>query len=156
MAENKLFGFSFKRKAADEKKPLSFATDNEDGAFEISPTGGYFGQYMDLQGDKFQNDKDLIMKYRQISSYPEVDAAIEDICNEAITDESGIIAKLNLDRLEQNDGIKDLIQEEFNRILTITNFNSSAYDLFRRWYIDGRLFYHVIINEDKAGDGIKE
>ena len=156
MAENRLFGFSFKRKAADEKKPLSFATDNEDGAFEISPTGGYFGQYMDLQGDKFQNDKDLIMKYRQISSYPEVDAAIEDICNEAITDESGIIAKLNLDRLEQNDGIKDLIQEEFNRILTITNFNSSAYDLFRRWYIDGRLFYHVIINEDKAGDGIKE
>ena len=156
MAENRLFGFSFKRKATDEKKPLSFATDNEDGAFEISPTGGYFGQYMDLQGDKFQNDKDLIMKYRQISSYPEVDAAIEDICNEAITDESGIIAKLNLDRLEQNDGIKDLIQEEFNRILTITNFNSSAYDLFRRWYIDGRLFYHVIINEDKAGDGIKE
>ena len=156
MAENKLFGFSFKRKAADEKKPLSFATDNEDGAFEISPTGGYFGQYMDLQGDKFQNDKDLIMKYRQISSYPEVDAAIEDICNEAITDESGIIVKLNLDKLKLNNGIKNLIQEEFAQILNITNFATTAYDLFRRWYIDGRLFYHVIIDDNKTDAGIVE
>jgi hypothetical protein len=156
MAENKLFGFSFKRKAADEKKQVSFASDNEDGAFEISPTGGYFGQYMDLQGDKFQNDKDLIMKYRQISSYPEVDAAIEDICNEAITDESGIIVKLNLDKLKLNNGIKNLIQEEFAQILNITNFATTAYDLFRRWYIDGRLFYHVIIDDNKTDAGIVE
>ena len=156
MAENKLFGFSFKRKAADEKKQVSFASDNEDGAFEISPTGGYFGQYMDLQGDKFQNDKDLIMKYRQISSYPEVDAAIEDICNEAITDESGIIVKLNLDKLKLNNGIKNLIQEEFAQILNITNFATTAYDLFRRWYIDGRLFYHVIIDDNKTDTGIVE
>jgi len=156
MAENKLFGFSFKRKAADEKKRVSFASDNEDGAFEISPTGGYFGQYMDLQGDKFQNDKDLIMKYRQISSYPEVDAAIEDICNEAITDESGIIVKLNLDKLKLNNGIKNLIQEEFAQILNITNFATTAYDLFRRWYIDGRLFYHVIIDDNKTDAGIVE
>jgi hypothetical protein len=156
MAENKLFGFSFKRKTADEKKRVSFASDNEDGAFEISPTGGYFGQYMDLQGDKFQNDKDLIMKYRQISSYPEVDAAIEDICNEAITDESGIIVKLNLDKLKLNNGIKNLIQEEFAQILNITNFATTAYDLFRRWYIDGRLFYHVIIDDNKTDAGIVE
>ncbi len=116
MAENnRLFGFSFKRKPIeDKKKPISFAADNEDGAFEISPTGGYFGQYMDLQGDKFQNDKELIMKYRQISSYPEVDMAIEDICNEAITEESGVIVSLNLDEMNQNDGIKDLIQDEFD------------------------------------------
>ena len=157
MAENnRLFGFRFKRKAVDEKKPLSFAVDNEDGAFEISPTGGYFGQYMDLQGDKFQNDKDLIMKYRQISSYPEVDLAVEDICNEAITDESGVIVKLNLDNLDMKNGIKDLIVEEFDRIINITNFSSKAYDLFRRWYIDGRLFYHVIIDENKTDAGIQE
>jgi hypothetical protein len=138
MAENnRLFGFSFKRKAIDDKKkPVSFAADNEDGAFEISPTGGYFGQYMDLQGDKFQNDKDLIMKYRTISSYPEVDMAIEDICNEAITDESGVIVKLNLDNLDQKDTVKDLIMEEFDRILNLTNFSATAYDTFRRWYID--------------------
>jgi hypothetical protein len=158
MAENnRLFGFSFKRKAIDDKKkPVSFAADNEDGAFEISPTGGYFGQYMDLQGDKFQNDKDLIMKYRTISSYPEVDMAIEDICNEAITDESGVIVKLNLDNLDQKDTVKDLIMEEFDRILNLTNFSATAYDTFRRWYIDGRLFYHVIINENKTDAGILE
>ena len=158
MAEqrNSLFGFRFKRKAEEEKKPISFVSDNEDGAFEISPTGGYFGQYMDLQGDKLQNDKELIMKYRQISSYPEVDMAVEDICNEAITEESGVIVSLNLDELEMNNGIKELIHEEFNRILTITNFKTAAYDLFRRWYIDGRLFFHVIIEEGKPQNGIKE
>ena len=158
MAENnRLFGFSFKRKPIeDKKKPISFAADNEDGAFEISPTGGYFGQYMDLQGDKFQNDKELIMKYRQISSYPEVDMAIEDICNEAITEESGVIVSLNLDELKQNSGIKKLIYKEFNSILNITNFKSTAYDIFKRWYVDGRLFYHVIIDENNTGKGIVE
>ena len=158
MAENnRLFGFSFKRKPIeDKKKPISFAADNEDGAFEISPTGGYFGQYMDLQGDKFQNDKELIMKYRQISSYPEVDMAIEDICNESITEESGVIVSLNLDELKQNSGIKKLIYKEFNSILNITNFKSTAYDIFKRWYIDGRLFYHVIIDENNTGKGIVE
>ena len=154
---NRLFGFSFKRKAVeDKKKPLSFAVDNEDGAFEISPTGGYFGQYMDLQGDKFQNDKELIMKYRQIASYPEVDMAIEDICNEAITEESGVIVNLNMDELEQKDSVKELIQDEFQRILNLINFKSTAYDLFRRWYTDGRLFFHVIINENKIDAGIIE
>ena len=154
---NRLFGFSFKRKAVeDKKKPVSFAIDNEDGAYEISPTGGYFGQYMDLQGDRFQSDKDLVMKYRQISSYPEVDMAIEDICNEAITEESGIIVNLNLDELEQKDSVKELIQDEFQRILNLINFKSTAYDLFRRWYTDGRLFFHVIINENKTDAGILE
>ena len=159
MAEdkNKFFGFSFKRKAIeDKKKPVSFAVDNEDGAFEISPTGGYFGQYMDLQGDKFQNDKELIMKYRQIASYPEVDMAIEDICNEAITEESGVIVQLNLDNLDQADNVKDLIQEEFSRLLNLLDFKNVAYDLFRRWYTDGRLFFHVIINENKTDAGILE
>ena len=158
MAENKsLFGFEFKRKSIEtNKKPVSFAPDNEDGAYEISPTGGYFGQYMDLGGDKFQSDKELIMKYRQISQYPEVDMAIEDICNEAITDESGVIVKLNLDGLDQKDSVKELIMEEFERILSLTNFSMTAYDTFRRWYIDGRLFYHCIINDAKPDAGILE
>ena len=83
------------------------------------------------------------MKYRSVATYPEVDMAIEDICNEAITDENGIIVKLNLDNLDQADNVKDLIMEEFDRILNLTNFSMTAYDTFRRWYIDGRLFYHV-------------
>ena len=152
-----LFGWQFKRKGIDSnKKAVSFASDNEDGAYEISPTGGYFGQYMDVHGDKFQNDKDLIMKYRSVANYPEVDMAIEDICNEAITDENGVIAKLNLDMLEQSDQVKQLIQDEFDRILNLTNFSNTAYDTFRRWYVDGRLFYHCIINENKTDAGILE
>ena len=159
MAENDkgLFGWSFKKKAIESnKKPVSFAAENEDGAYEISPTGGYFGQYMDLGGDKFQTDRDLIMKYRSISQYPEVDMAIEDICNEAITDENGVIVRLNLDNLDQKDTVKELIMEEFERILSLTNFSMTAYDTFRRWYIDGRLFYHVVINEAKPDAGIIE
>ena len=159
MAENDkgLFGWSFKKKAIESnKKPVSFAAENEDGAYEISPTGGYFGQYMDLGGDKFQTDRDLIMKYRSISQYPEVDMAIEDICNEAITDENGVIVRLNLDNLDQKDTVKELIMEEFERILSLTNFSMTAYDTFRRWYIDGRLFYHCIINDAKPDAGILE
>ena len=158
MAESRsLFGFEFKRKSIEtNKKPVSFATDNEDGAYEVSPTGGYFGQYMDLGGDKFESDKALIMKYRSISSYPEVDMAIEDICNEAITEENGVIVKLNLDNLDQKDNVKDLIMEEFDRILNLTNFSMSAYDTFRRWYIDGRLFYHCVINDAKPDAGLIE
>tara|TARA_B100000953_G_scaffold260469_1_gene225923 strand:- start:1024 stop:2388 length:1365 start_codon:yes stop_codon:yes gene_type:complete len=111
---------------------------------------------MDLQGDKFQNDRELIMKYRTISQYPEVDLAVEDICNEAITVESGKILKLDLDKLEQSNKVKDLISMEFNKILQLTNFRNNAYDIFKRWYVDGRLFFHVIIDPKKPGDGIKE
>ena len=158
MADNNrsLFGWQFSRTPKESQKPVSFTPDNEDGAFEISPTGGYFGQYMDLQGDKFQNDKELIMKYRTISQYPEVDLAVEDICNEAITVESGKILKLDLDKLNQSDKVKDLVNIEFEKILSLTNFRGNAYDIFKRWYVDGRLFFHVIIDTNNPGDGIKE
>jgi len=158
MADNNrsLFGWQFSRTPKESQKPVSFTPDNEDGAFEISPTGGYFGQYMDLQGDKFQNDKELIMKYRTIAQYPEVDLAVEDICNEAITVESGKILKLDLDKLNQSDKVKDLVNIEFEKILSLTNFRGNAYDIFKRWYVDGRLFFHVIIDTNNPGDGIKE
>ena len=151
-----LFGWQLTKKQPENIKPVSFTPDNEDGAFEISPTGGYFGQYMDLQGDKFQNDKELIMKYRTISQYPEVDLAVEDICNEAITVESGKILKLDLDKLEQSNKVKDLIHMEFEKILALVNFRNNAYDIFKRWYVDGRLFFHVIVDPKNPGDGIKE
>ena len=153
--ENKFFGFSFKRKkSVDKVKAQSFAPENEDGAYQISPSGGYFGQYTDLDGDTFKNDADLIMKYRSISNYPEVDAAIEDITNEAISSVGAEVVKLNLDDLEQADNVKKLIQEEFDNVLKLLDFSDMSYDLFRRWYIDGRLFHHVII--DKNGEnGIK-
>jgi hypothetical protein len=156
--ERSLFGFTIKRKTPIEnKKAKTFSSEDEDGAYQISPTGGYFGQYLDINGDQFKNDVDLILKYRQITSYPEIDAAIEDIVNEAITkpDLTGIV-ELNLDSLEQPDNVKDLIQEEFIKVIQILDFNNKGYDLFRRWYTDGRLFFHVIINESKTDAGIRE
>jgi len=159
MAEdnNKFFGFSFKKKKIeDKKKQLSFTSDNLDGSYEISPSGGYFGQYVDIDGDTFTNDKELIYKYRSISHYPEVDQAIEDICNEAITEEDGIITKLNLDNLEQSNKVKDMIMEEYDRIIRLLNFKDTGYDMFKRWYIDGRLFFHVIVNPSKTDAGIIE
>jgi hypothetical protein len=155
--ENKLFGFSFKRKKTVEKnKTRSFADTNEDGAYQISPSGGFFGQYMDISGDQFKSDSELIYKYRSVSSYPEIDAAIEDITNEAITQSDGKVVKLILDDLDQPDNVKKLIQEEFENVLRILDFTSSGYDLFRRWYIDGRLFHHVIINDKQPEAGILE
>ena len=160
MAENdkSIFGFSFKKKKSEvENKPVSFATqDNLDGSYEISPSGGYFGQYLDINGDSFQNDKDLIMKYRGISTYPEVDQAIEDIVNEAITAEDGIITKLNLDNLDQPDNVKKIIMEEWDNVNQLLDFTNQGWDMFRRWYIDGRLFFHVIIDKNSAQKGIVE
>jgi len=157
MAEdtNKFFGFSFKKKKSVEKtKAQTFTPDNEDGAYQISPSGGYFGQYTDLEGNQFKSDAELIMKYRSISHYPEVDAAIEDITNEAISSVGSDVVKLNLDDLEQADNVKKLIQEEFDNVLKLLDFSETSYDLFRRWYIDGRLFHHVIIDK-KGENGIK-
>jgi hypothetical protein len=157
MAEdNKLFGFLFKQKKSETKiKAKTFAPDNEDGAYQIAPTGGYFGQYMDISGDQFKSDSELILKYRSISAYPEVDAAIEDITNEAITTVGGEVVKLNLDGLEQADNVKKLIIEEFDNVLRLLDFTNSSYDLFKRWYVDGRLFYHVVIDSKRPENGIQ-
>lgn len=156
MAEqNKFFGFSFKQKKSVKKiEAQSFVPDNEDGAYQIAPSGAYYGQYTDIDGNQFKSDSELIMKYRNISAYPEVDAAIEDITNEAISSVGADVVKLELDDLEQADNVKKLIQAEFDTVLKLLDFTDMSYDLFRRWYIDGRLFHHVII--DKNGEnGIK-
>jgi hypothetical protein len=156
--ENKgFFGFSFKQnKVEDKKKALSFTSLDSDGSYEISPSGGYFGQYLDINGDSFQNDKELIMKYRSISTYPEVDQAIEDIINEAVSEEDGIITKLNLDNLDQPDKVKKLIMEEYDKVTLLLDFKNQGWDMFRRWYIDGRLFFHVILNPNSTEHGILE
>jgi len=156
MAEgNNLFGFFFKRKKSEEKKQaLSFTSSNEDGSYEVAPSGGYFGQYLDISGDKFKSDQELIFKYRAVAGYPEIDMAIEDITNETIVTSEEDIVTLNLEKLDQSDKVKKLIQEEFTKVLQKLNFEENAYDLFKRWYIDGRLFYHVIIDTKNPGNGI--
>ena len=157
MAE--LFGFEIKRKNdKDEEKKLSFvAPQEDDSAGYVINAGGYFGQYVDMDGGKAKNDADLIMKYREIAMQPETDAAIEDIVNEAIvSDDDSAPVELILDDLEQPDRIKKLMQEEFDQIIKLLNFNWTGHDTFRRWYIDGRLYFHKIIDEKNPKRGILE
>lgn len=161
MADNgfSMFGFEIKRKNdKDEAKKLSFvAPQEDDSAGYVVNAGGYFGQYVDLDGGTAKNDADLIMKYRDIAMQPECDAAIEDIINEAVvSDEDSAPINLVLDDLEQPDRIKKLMQEEFDHIIKLLNFNWAGHDTFRKWYIDGRLYFHKIIDEKNPKRGMLE
>jgi hypothetical protein len=158
MAE--LFGFEIRRKAEEkeERKKVSFVPrDDEDGAGHVVNAGGYFGQYLDTSGSNVKNEADLILKYRDIASQPECDAAIDDIVSEAIvSDDDSSPVDIILDDLDQPDRIKKMIREEFGTVMSLLNMNWYGHDIFRRWYIDGRLFYHKIIDEKQPKRGIIE
>ena len=159
MAE--LFGFEIKRKdqEKEDKKRASFVApmNEDDGIGTVVNAGGHFGQYVDIHGEQAKSDKELIVKYRDISMQPECDAAIEDIVSEAIvSDEDSAPVSLILDDLEQSDKIKKMIQEEFNSIVAMLDINWYGHEIFRRWYVDGRLYYHKIIDEKNPKNGIIE
>ena len=154
-----LFGFEIKRKGEDkeEAKKRSFVAPMEDDGSGVIKAGGHYGQYLDMSGGNAKNEADLISKYREISQIPEVDAAIEDIINESIVSvEDGAPVDINLNGLEQPDRIKKIIRNEFEKLVAKMSFSSSGNDIFRRWYIDGRLFYHIIIDEKSPKRGILE
>lgn len=154
MAE--FFGFEIKRKSEEPIRPSFVPNTDEDGTGVIT-AGGHFGAYLDLDGDKAKNEIDLIFKYRDIASQPECDAAIEDIVNESIVgDNDEAPVNLVLDKLEISDKIKESVKNEFDTILQLLNFNSYAHDIFRKWYVDGRLPYHIIIDNKSPKQGIKE
>jgi hypothetical protein len=155
MAE--FFGFEIKRKGNEEPIRPSFVPDTEEDGSGVIQAGGHFGAYLDLDGDKAKNEVDLIFKYRDIASQPETDAAIEDIVNESIVgDNDEAPVNIVLDKLEISDKIKDSVKDEFEKILQLLNFNSYAHDIFRKWYVDGRLPYHIIIDNKSPKNGIKE
>ena len=155
MAE--FFGFEIKRKGSKAPDRISFVPDTEEDGAGVVSTSGHFGVYMDLAGDQAKSEIDLILKYRDIAAQPECDAAIEDIINETIVgDHDEAPCNIILDKLDLSDAIKDAIREEFSTILKLVNFNSYAHDIFRKWYIDGRLPYHVIIDDGNPKGGIKE
>ena len=155
MAE--FFGFEIKRKgSAEPVRPSFVPRTDEDGAGVIQ-AGGHFGAYLDLDGDKAKNDIDLILKYRDIAAQPECDAAIEDIINESIVgDHDNVPLNLVLDEVDVSNKIKKNVQAEFDKVLQLLNFNSYAHDIYRRWYVDGRLPYHIIIDPKNPKAGIKE
>ena len=150
------FGFEIKRKSEEPVRPSFVPNTDEDGTGVIT-SGGHFGAYLDLDGDKAKNEIDLIYKYRDIAAQPECDAAIEDIINESIVgDNDEAPVNLILDQLEISDKIKESIKNEFETVLRLLNFNSYAHDIFRKWYVDGRLPYHIIIDDKTPKGGIKE
>ena len=156
MAE--FFGFEIKRKSAAVEKPaVSFVPKTDEDGAGVIQAGGHFGAYLDIDGDKAKSEIDLILKYRDIAAQPECDAAVEDIVNESIVgNHDGAPLNLILDEVDTSNKIKKSVQVEFTKILQLLNFNSYAHDIYRRWYVDGRLPYHIIIDQNNPKAGIKE
>ena len=157
----KLFGFTLGQKDIVQKEnpeQASFALPTQsldDGAVTITQNAHY-GTYVDLEGS-VRNELELITRYREMSNHPECDQAITEIVDEAIChDDDGKVVDINLDNLKQPETIKKKITEEFTNILNMLNFSNLADDIFRRWYIDGRVYYHVIVNESNPKEGIQE
>ena len=156
-----LFGFEIGRankqtsQDQDIKNKTFSIPENTDGAVTIQ-SGSYYGTYVDLDG-VVRNEIELITRYREMSMQPELETAIDDIVNESIiNDNNGKGVELNLDDLNQPDTIKKRINEEFEFILKLLDFGNMGHDIYRRWYIDGRLFYHVVINDKSPSKGIEE
>ena len=156
-----LFGFTLGKKdivQVEKPEQASFTLPTEaldDGAVTITQNAHY-GTYVDLEGS-VRNELELITRYREMSNHPECDMAIDEIVNEAITHaDDGTVVDINMDNLKQPESIKKKILEEFKNIQKMLNFSNLADDLFKRWYIDGRIYYQVVVNDKNPKDGIQE
>ena len=152
----KLFGFSL-----EDNEPLSpgavspIPPNNEDGVDHYM-SSGFFGQYVDLEG-VYRTEFELIKRYREMALHPEADSAIEDIVNEAIvSDSNDSPVEIELSNLNASDGIKNKIRKEFKYILDLLDFDKKAHEIYRNWYVDGRLYYHKIIDLKNPHEGIQE
>ena len=156
MAGINLFGFEILRKKPEtDIQPQITAPVADDGAIDLG-TGGYFGTYLDLEAS-FKNEVDLITRYREMALQPELEAAVDEIVNESIVhDVSGKSVSIILDDLDQPEEIKDAIREEFKHVLKLLNFSNYGSGLFRDWYIDGRLFFQVLVDRAQPQLGIQE
>jgi hypothetical protein len=160
MAANKfsLFGFTIARNKDEEVQDVqqSFTPpSNEDGALTIT-SAAYYGTYVDLDGTA-KNEVELISRYREMAMQPEIESAIDDIINEAICqDDDGQSIKIILDDLKQPEKIKTAIKDEFNTVLRLFNYKNMGQDIFRRYYVDGRLYYHIIVDRENPAQGVKE
>jgi len=154
-----LFGYQIGKKKEEELPPTvqTFAPPpNEDGALAVTE-GGAYGTTIDMEGT-VKNEATLITRYRRMAQQPECERAIDDIINEAIVaDEHEPPVSIVLDDIEsQPERIKEMIRDEFGYILEMLDFNNKAYDIFRNWYVDGRLFYHIMIDAANPRAGIQE
>ena len=153
MAE--LFGFEIKRKTTDNDLGSFVPKSQDDGAVVVAE-GGVYGQYVDLEHTS-KTEGELVTRYRNMAMQPECENAIDDVVNESIVyDPETHTVELDLDQVQVADNIKDKIQEEFHNVKDLLDFERQSYEVFRHWYIDGRLYYHVIIDEENPQAGIQE
>ena len=150
-----LFGFSLQRAKKVPKGPSFVQKDSLDGSQPIVG-GGYFGYSVDFDGT-IRNDHELITRYREMVLNPECDSAVDDVVNETICGNfDDVPISIDLHNLKQSEKIKKLIRKEFDEILRLLDFDNRAYEIFRRWYVDGRLFFHKVIDPKKPRQGLVE
>ena len=151
-----LFGFSITRKKQEQDPKQNFTTPQADDGTTTVAAGGYFGSYLDMEGTA-KNEADLVRRYREISLHPECDQAIEDICNEAIvSSEEKDSVRVTLENIPFGNEVKKRIDEEFLNVLKLMNFSTKGFEIFKRWYVDGRIFYQKIIDRETPKNGITE
>ena len=162
MADNsfKLFGFEIKRakKVSNDLLPSVVPPLDQDGAGYVTAAGAHYGTYVDVDGDKtIKDERQLILQYRAVATHPEVDAAVEDIVNESVSSsqEEQSVA-IVLDKVEIPDNIKKTITDEFDNIYSLCQFAEQGHDMFKRWYVDGRMYHHLVIDEKNPKAGIQE
>ena len=152
----RLFGFSIEDTEKTPPGVVSPVPPNKNDGNESYISSGFFGSYVDIEG-VYRNENELIRRYRSMALYPECDSAIEDIVNEAIVaDSNDSPVSIELSNLNASDGIKKKIRDEFRYILELLDFDKKAHEIFRNWYIDGRLYYNKVIDQKNPQDGIQE
>jgi hypothetical protein len=152
----KLFGFSIEDTEELSKGVVSPVPPNKEDGVDHYLTSGFFGSYVDIEG-VYRTEFDLIKRYREMSLHPECDSAIEDIVNEAIvSDTNNSPIQIDLDNLNASDGIKKKIREEFKYILELLDFDKKSHEIYRNWYVDGRLYYHKVVDLKNPEAGIQE
>ena len=150
-----IFGYKIEKSTAPQTEK-SFVAPTDDGGVETIRAGGYYGTYIDIDGTA-NNEIELIRKYRDISMMADIDTAIDDIVNDSIANlDDEVPVKIDLDEVDLSKNIKKLVQDEFETLLNMLDFNLRAQDYFRHWYIDGRLFFHKVVDTANLKKGLTD
>ena len=152
----KLFGFKIEKDDEQNKGVVSPVPQSNEDSSDYYVSSGFYGQYVDIDG-VFKSEFELIKRYREMALHPEVDSAIEDIINEAIvSDQNDSPVQVDLENLPASAKLKELIREEFKKVKEVLNFDKKCHEILRNWYIDGRIYYHKVIDIEKPEEGLKE
>ena len=153
---SKLFGFSIENNEPISPDVVSPVPPNNEDGVDYYLSSGFFGSYVDIEGI-YKTEYELIRRYREMSLHPECDSAIEDVVSEAlVSDLNDSPVELDLDHLNASDGIKKKLREEFKYIKDLLDFDKKAHEIYRNWYIDGRIYYHKMIDLKNPHEGIQE